>query len=82
LPADRQWHQFWLGSGGGVLNLSGAFDGRALTFRGTSTSAVGAVTQNRLRRRQRPPLREISRDEGKTWSVTFDGKYVRADQRQ
>jgi hypothetical protein len=83
LPADKQWHQFWLDSGGGVLNLSGTFDGHSLRLRGTSTGPAGAVVQNRITftpnndagLRQ---LWEISRDEGKTWTVSFDGKYVRA----
>jgi hypothetical protein len=86
LPADKRWHQFWLGSGGGVLNLAGAFDGHSLTLRGTNTSAAGVVIQNRISFTPNPDgsvrqLWEISRDEGKTWSVSFDGKYVRAKEK-
>jgi hypothetical protein len=86
LPADKRWHQFWLGSGGGVLNLAGAFDGQSLTLRGTNTSAAGVVIQNRISFTPNPDgsvrqLWEISRDEGKTWSVSFDGKYVRAKEK-
>jgi hypothetical protein len=83
LPADKQWHQFWLGSGGGVLNLAGTFDGHSLTLRGTSTGVNGAVIHNRLSFTPNSDgtvrqFWEISRDDGKTWTVSFDGKYVRA----
>jgi quercetin dioxygenase-like cupin family protein len=82
-PADKQWHQYWLGSGGGILNLAGAFDGDTLTLRGTSAGASGATVDNRLQftRHADGTVRQFwqqSRDGGKTWSVAFDGKYVRA----
>ena len=83
LPADKQWHQFWLGSGGGVLNLAGTFDGHSLTLRGTNSGAAGATIQHRISFTPNADgsvrqLWESSRDEGKTWTVSFDGKYVRA----
>lgn len=83
LPADRQWHQFWLGSGGGVLNLAGTFDGHALTLQGTTAGPGGAIVQQRISFTPNADgsvrqLWEMSRDAGKTWTVSFDGKYVRA----
>src|SRR5262249_17662440 len=47
-PADKQWHQYWLGSGGGILNLAGAFEGDTLTLRGASAPAGSATVENRL----------------------------------
>ena len=77
----KQWQQFWIGSGGGVLELAGGLvngsmvlasaetkmrDGRALTNRITWTpGADGSVRQ----------LWEQSFDSGKTWTVSFDGCY-------
>ncbi len=80
--AKGQWQQFWVGSGGGVLELAGGLvDGRmvltgrhtvrgaALTERITWTpNADGSVRQ----------LWEQSRDDGHTWTVVFDGHYRRA----
>ena len=85
-PADRQWHQYWLGSGGGILNLAGTFDGDTLTLRGASAAAGGAAIENRLQftRNADGSVRQFwqqSRDGGKTWSTAFDGKYVRAQKR-
>jgi quercetin dioxygenase-like cupin family protein len=82
-PADRQWHQYWLGSGGGILNLSGTFAGDTLTLRGDTKRAGGVTIAERLQftRNADGSVRQFwqqSRDGGKTWSVAFDGKYVRA----
>ena len=82
-PADKQWHQYWLGSGGGILNLAGTFEGDTLTLRGVSAVAAGGTVENRLQftRNADGSVRQFwqqSRDGGKTWSVAFDGKYIRA----
>ena len=82
-PAKNQWQQFWIGSGGNVLELSGGLvegkmvlasaertlrDGRKLTNRITWTpNADGSVRQQW----------EQSFDGGKTWTSVFDGHYVR-----
>ncbi|MBS0661979.1 MAG: hypothetical protein JSR48_01845 [Verrucomicrobia bacterium] len=80
--AKGQWQQFWVGSGGGVLELAGGLvDGRMVltgrhVVRGAtvteriswSPNADGSVRQ----------LWEQSRDDGRTWNVVFDGHYQRA----
>lgn len=79
--AKQQWQQFWIGSGGGVLELAGGLvegkmvltgthpvRGKTLTERISWTpNADGTVRQ----------LWEQSLDEGKTWRVAFDGLYTR-----
>lgn len=79
--AKKQWQQFWVGSGGGVLELSGGLvDGRMVltgerVLRGQRTleritwtpNADGTVRQHW----------ERSTDEGKTWTSAFDGLYRR-----
>lgn len=79
-PAKNQWQQFWVGSGGGVLELAGGLvegkmvlageralrDKRTLTNRITLTlNADGSVRQHW----------EQSFDGGKTWATSFDGIY-------
>jgi hypothetical protein len=77
--ARKQWQQYWVGSDGGVLELSGGLvDGRMvlsaehevrgkqLTERITWTpNADGTVRQHW----------EQSVDGGKTWTTSFDGLY-------
>lgn len=79
--AKHQWQQFWVGSGGGVLELAGELSGAAMVLSGEHTvrgrhlieritwtpRADGAVRQ----------FWEQSADEGKTWQAVFDGLYTR-----
>jgi hypothetical protein len=77
--ARKQWQQYWVGSDGGVLELSGGLvdgrmvlaathevGGRPRTERITWTpNADGTVRQHW----------EQSTDGGKTWTTAFDGLY-------
>ena len=78
--AKNQWQQFWVGSGGNVLELTGALadgrmvltgerklrDGRTVVNRITWTpNADGTVRQ----------FWEQSFDAGQTWTTAFDGRY-------
>lgn len=77
--AQKQWQQYWVGSDGGVLQLSGGLvdgrmvlaatrevGGRLRTERITWTpNADGTVRQHW----------EQSSDGGKTWTTAFDGLY-------
>ena len=77
--ARKQWQQFWVGSGGGVLELAGGMvngsmvlagehdvRGRHLVEKITWTpNADGSVRQHW----------EQSTDAGKTWTTAFDGLY-------
>src|SRR5262249_50863794 len=70
--ADRQWHQYWLGSAGGILNLAGTFDGDTLTLGGVTKTANGATVTERLQftRNGDGTVRQLwrqSSDGGKTW---------------
>jgi hypothetical protein len=82
--ADGKWHQFWVDNSGGRLDLSGEFKDGRMILAGTvpSSDGTGQPVQHRIsweklddnRVRQ---LWESSTDGGKTWSVAFDGMYVR-----
>lgn len=78
---DR-WHQTWVDNGGLVLLLDGRFENGAMVLRGTSRDARGQETLNRIAwtpftRDSVQQLWETSTDGGQTWSVAFDGRYVR-----
>jgi len=77
-----RWHQTWVGNGGLLLLLDGGLAEDRMVLEGTTANAQGGKTLHRITWtpvaadsvRQ---LWETSADEGKTWSVAFDGLYVR-----
>ena len=79
---DSKWHQLWVGSGGGVVNFSGEYKDGAMRYEAVNLAANGSKTLQRmtffkLEADKVRQLWETSTDEGKTWSVAFDGMYVR-----
>lgn len=78
-PARKQWQQFWVGAGGGVLELAGGLVGKDMVLVGEhgvggarltekitwTPNADGSVRQHW----------EQSKDGGKTWTTAFDGLY-------
>lgn len=81
-PNTGKWHQDWVGSGGGVLHLSGEYKDGAMRYEGVTTARNGSKTLERLTFFNLGPDRvrqfwEQSSDGGKTWVSVFDGMYVR-----
>jgi len=82
----QRWHQTWVDSSGGLLQLDGSRSESAMSLSGRAFDA-DAVNQVALHRITWTPLEggrvrqlwESSIDGGKTWSVAFDGLYVRQD---
>jgi hypothetical protein len=81
--AKKQWQQFWIGSGGEVLELAGGLvDGRMELASAERTLRDGRKVVNRITWtpgtdgsvRQ---LWEQTFDGGKTWTTAFDGRYVK-----
>lgn len=76
-PAKQQWQQFWVGSGGAVLELAGGLDDAGhMVLSGTGQN--GAI--NRITWTPNPDgtVRqqwEVSQDAGKTWQTAFVGVY-------
>ncbi len=78
------WHQTWVDNGGGLLLLDGRYADGKMVLRGEQPGRDGGTVVNRItwsrvggdpdRVRQ---LWEASRDGGATWSVVFDGLYMR-----
>jgi hypothetical protein len=83
-PGDKKWHQIWLGSGGQLMHLSGAFHGDTLTMEGQTTTAAGHTMHNRLAftKRADGSVRQFweQSPDGKSWKTAFEGIYTRRPQ--
>lgn len=80
----RRWQQTWLDSSGGRLDLVGEAEGGGMRLEGQAPddSEPHRVVAHRIRWTPLPDGRvrqlwESSADEGRTWSVAFDGYYRR-----
>jgi hypothetical protein len=80
--STRRWEQLWVDDGGGVIQYEGEFKDGAMRFdKGEHVRRDGSRVRSRMtltaleggRVRQ---LIEQSSDDGKTWTLWFDGTYV------
>ncbi len=81
---DGRWHQTWVDSSGGRLELAGTFaDGRMVLASAAGASGkpgdrtVQRITWSRNADGSVRQLWESSDDAGATFKVAFDGKYVK-----
>ncbi|MBX7172424.1 MAG: tetratricopeptide repeat protein [Pyrinomonadaceae bacterium] len=77
-----KWYQHWIGSGGGAVRYEGNFIDGAMRFEGFTVGQNGQKTLNKLTffkidENTVRQLAEVSTDEGKNWTVSYDFKYVR-----
>ncbi len=78
----KKWQQFWVDNQGQTIEFVGEFKENGMRFTGESLNAKGEKTIHRMtftpmsegRVRQ---LLEDSKDNGKTWSTSYDGIYVK-----
>ncbi|MCA9244438.1 MAG: hypothetical protein KDA32_10815 [Phycisphaerales bacterium] len=80
-PEDGKWKQIWVDPSGAVVRYSGEFKDGAMRFEGTSVtrSGVKEVTRATFTPLADGKVRQFidrSQDDGKTWTVYFDGTYV------
>ena len=77
--AKKQWQQFWVGTGGGVLELAGGLVDGNMVLIGEHKTRAGQMTEKitwtpnadgSVRQHW-----EQSTDGGKTWTDAFDGLY-------
>jgi len=81
-PNKNKWRQLWVGNNGQPIDFEGEYKDGAMRYTSVSTGANGQKTLGRMtffnlgadKVRQ---LWETSTDDGKTWTVAFDGTYVR-----
>jgi hypothetical protein len=79
--AKKQWQQFWADDQGTVLELNGEFKDGAMRLFGEAPGPSGKLL-HRITYTPLPEDRvrqhwEISSDQGKTWTTSFDGLYLR-----
>lgn len=80
----RQWHQTWIGSGGGALYLNGGLKDGAMVLQSAPVQTpAGGTVINRITWTPLPngDVRqhwETSADAGTTWKTSFDGLYRKA----
>ncbi|MGH7544451.1 MAG: hypothetical protein ACREK7_11000 [Gemmatimonadota bacterium] len=82
-PQEATWHQTWVDDRGGFLLLSGGLEAGSMVLEGEMMDDEGPathrITWTPVSAGEVRQLWEISRDGGATWSVLFDGRYVRAE---
>jgi len=77
-----KWRQIWMADGGGALDYTGEFRDGAMRFDAWTLGPGGRRVLQKLTFTAfgKDTVRqtfEASQDSGKTWAVTFDGRYVR-----
>jgi hypothetical protein len=84
-PIDRQWHQTWVDNGGTLLMLAGKLVERSMVLSMSGPSPTDPKVTALQRISWTPgsdgsvrQLWELSSDDGRSWTVLFDGRYVRA----
>ncbi len=81
-PGRAKWRQLWVDDTGGVTEYEGEFRDGAMRFTGRTSLAGGATALVRATFSSEEgggvrQLLEQSQDGGRTWTVTFDGRYRR-----
>ena len=80
-PNEKKWHQDWVDDSGTFLNLIGEFKDCSMVLSGEQPGAgiTDRITWSLVDNdpKQVRQFWQQSRDGGKTWSVAFDGLYVR-----
>lgn len=76
---DGRWHQTWVDNSGSLLVIAGGFvDGKMVMTSDPALPGAGQrITWTPNEGGSVRQLWESSTDSGKTWTVQFDGRYVR-----
>ena len=81
--SSGKWHQSWVDNGGLLLLIEGGLENGKMvlsgTTQGTQGSVLNRITWTPVATDSVRQLWETSTDEGKSWSVAFDGMYVRVE---
>jgi len=80
-PASRKWYQYWMGANGIPSRYAGIYQDGAMRYEGERVSVANKsrtrLTFFNLDANTVRQLAEQSGDDGKTWTTTYDFKYVR-----
>jgi len=79
---SHQWNQYWIGAMGGATRFSGSYSDGAMRFAAEALDVNGVTTNRRLTffnldANTVRQFAEQSTDNGKSWTVSYDFKYVR-----
>ena len=74
---DKRWHQTWVDSSGGLLMIAGSLVDKRMVLSSEAGSTWQRITWTPNEDGSVRQFWESSVDAGKTWTVAFDGKYVR-----
>ena len=74
---DKRWHQTWVDSSGGLLMIAGNLVDKRMVLSSEAGGAWQRITWTPNDDGSVRQFWEASADAGKTWTVQFDGKYVR-----
>ncbi len=80
--AAGKWQQTWVDNSGSLLELYGEYKDNQMRFTGETNAPGGKKTLERLTftKLSDDKVRQFweqSTDDGKTWTVAFDGMYIR-----
>ena len=80
--ASGGWHQTWVDNSGLLLRLDGGLVGESMVLEGRSQESGGTDRRDRITwtPREDGSVRQVweqSTDGGQTWTVAFDGRYVK-----
>ena len=80
-PATERWYQYWMGANGSPARYEGVYKEGAMRYEGERLSGASKIrtrlTFFNLDANTVRQLAEQSTDDGKTWTTTYDFKYVR-----
>jgi hypothetical protein len=82
-PIEKQWQQYWVGAGGAVIEYrESTWDGRSVVYISRTAAGSGPGTISRLTFSPLPDgsvrqHAEASKDNGATWTTTYDFYYHR-----
>jgi hypothetical protein len=84
--ATGKWHQTWVDASGTLLQLDGGLVDGSMVLSGQRPAQDGGTALHRISWTPNADgsvrqLWEASKDDGGSWSVLFDGLYVRSDVR-
>lgn len=84
-PQVQKWFQYWIGADGNPQRYSGIYRDSAIRYEGEPSTLNGKTTRTRLTffKLDDNTVRQLSErsdDDGKTWNVNYDYKYVRRNQ--
>lgn len=75
VPGQKRWEQFWIDSGGSRAQFTGGWNGKAMVLTGKWGGPLVRMTYTKNDDGSVRQFGEQSKDNGKSWSPSFDFTY-------